>query len=347
MKNRREGLAMAPRLLEIAKAEPTPDAAQTAAASVARTIELEQRGLAAFAEGLEGGLAACFARASAVIGAASGTVIVTGMGKSGHVGRKIAATLASTGTPSHFLHPAEASHGDLGVIRENDVVLALSWSGEAPELADIVAYTRRFEVPLIAITSQAGSALARASDIGLILPQSPEACPNGLAPTTSTTMQMAAGDALAVLLLEQRGFSAQDFQQFHPGGKLGAKLRQVSALMHAGAELPIVAVSATLSEGIVEMTSKRFGIAGVVDEAGDLVGALTDGDLRRAFRLGFVDRPVREAMGRKPYTLPPQALAMRALALMNEASITCVFVVEGGKPIGLVHIHDLLRAGIA
>ncbi len=338
---------MAPRLLEIAKAEPTPDAAQTAAASVARTIELEQRGLAAFAEGLEGGLAACFARASAVIGAASGTVIVTGMGKSGHVGRKIAATLASTGTPSHFLHPAEASHGDLGVIRENDVVLALSWSGEAPELADIVAYTRRFEVPLIAITSQAGSALARASDIGLILPQSPEACPNGLAPTTSTTMQMAAGDALAVLLLEQRGFSAQDFQQFHPGGKLGAKLRQVSALMHAGAELPIVAVSATLSEGIVEMTSKRFGIAGVVDEAGDLVGALTDGDLRRAFRLGFVDRPVREAMGRKPYTLPPQALAMRALALMNEASITCVFVVEGGKPIGLVHIHDLLRAGIA
>jgi arabinose-5-phosphate isomerase len=347
MKNRREGLAMAPRLLEIAKAEATPDAAQTAAASVARTIELEQRGLAAFAEGLEGGLAACFARASAVIGAASGTVIVTGMGKSGHVGRKIAATLASTGTPSHFLHPAEASHGDLGVIRENDVVLALSWSGEAPELADIVAYTRRFEVPLIAITSQAGSALARASDIGLILPQSPEACPNGLAPTTSTTMQMAAGDALAVLLLEQRGFSAQDFQQFHPGGKLGAKLRQVSALMHAGAELPIVAVSATLSEGIVEMTSKRFGIAGVVDEAGDLVGALTDGDLRRAFRLGFVDRPVREAMGRKPYTLPPQALAMRALALMNEASITCVFVVEGGKPIGLVHIHDLLRAGIA
>ncbi len=338
---------MAPRLLEIAKAEATPDAAQTAAASVARTIELEQRGLAAFAEGLEGGLAACFARASAVIGAASGTVIVTGMGKSGHVGRKIAATLASTGTPSHFLHPAEASHGDLGVIRENDVVLALSWSGEAPELADIVAYTRRFEVPLIAITSQAGSALARASDIGLILPQSPEACPNGLAPTTSTTMQMAAGDALAVLLLEQRGFSAQDFQQFHPGGKLGAKLRQVSALMHAGAELPIVAVSATLSEGIVEMTSKRFGIAGVVDEAGDLVGALTDGDLRRAFRLGFVDRPVREAMGRKPYTLPPQALAMRALALMNEASITCVFVVEGGKPIGLVHIHDLLRAGIA
>jgi len=347
MRKHREGLAMAPRLLDIAKAEATPGAAGAAAASVARTIALEQKGLAAFAERLDHGLAGSFARAACVIAAASGTVIVTGMGKSGHVGRKIAATLASTGTPSHFVHPAEASHGDLGVIRENDVVLALSWSGEAPELADIVAFTRRFEVPLIAITSQAGSALAREADIGLILPQSPEACPNGLAPTTSTTMQMAAGDALAVLLLEQRGFSAQDFQQFHPGGKLGAKLRQVGALMHTGAELPIVAVGATLSEGIVEMTSKRFGIAGVVDEAGDLVGALTDGDLRRAFRLGFVDRPVREAMSRKPYTLPRQALAMRALALMNEASITCVFIVENGKPIGLVHIHDLLRAGIA
>jgi arabinose-5-phosphate isomerase len=342
-----EGVAMPPCLLDIARAEASAGAALAAAASVARTIELEQTGLAAFAEGLAGGLAASFARAAAVIGAASGTVIVTGMGKSGHVGRKIAATLSSTGTPSHFVHPAEASHGDLGVLRENDVVLALSWSGEAPELSDIVAYTRRFEVPLIAITSRAGSALAEAADIGLILPQSPEACPNGLAPTTSTTMQMAAGDALAVLLLEQRGFSAQDFQQFHPGGKLGAKLRQVSALMHAGAELPLVPVGATLSEGIVEMTSKRFGIAGVVDAAGGLVGALTDGDLRRAFRQGFVDRPVREAMGRKPYTLPPHALAMRALALMNEASITCVFVVEDGKPVGLVHIHDLLRAGIA
>ncbi len=318
-----------------------------AADSIARTLELEQRGLAALAEALPNGLADAYDRAASVIGAAAGTVIVSGMGKSGHVGRKIAATLASTGTPSHFVHPAEASHGDLGVIREGDVVLALSWSGETPELADIVAYTRRFGVTLIAITSSAESALGRAADICLLMPQAQEACPNGLAPTTSTTMQMAAGDALAVLLLERRGFSARDFQVFHPGGKLGARLLQVGALMHGGDALPIIRQDATLSEGIVEMTSKRFGIAGVVDAAGNLVGALTDGDLRRAFRQGFVERPVSEAMGKRPYTLPSDALAVQALALMNEVRITCVFVVEGPRPVGLVHIHDLLRAGIA
>ena len=328
-------------------AETAPAAIQAAAESVARTIGLEQQGLTAMRDALAGGLAAGFARAAALIGAATGTVIVSGMGKSGHVGRKIAATLASTGTPSHFVHPAEASHGDLGVIRDTDVVLALSWSGESPELADIVAYTRRFEVPLIAITSRAESALGRAADIALVLPVAAEACPNGLAPTTSTTMQLAAGDALAVLLLEQRHFSARDFQQFHPGGKLGARLMQVGALMHGGDELPLVGMDATLSEGIVEMTSKRFGIAAVVDAEGRLVGALSDGDLRRAFRGGFVDRPVREAMGRKPHTLPPDALAVAALAQMNEARITCIFVVEAGRPVGLVHIHDLLRSGIA
>ncbi len=326
--------------------DPHAAAAAEAATSVARTIDLEQRGLAALAASLPDGLAAAYAAAAAAIAASTGTVIVSGMGKSGHVGRKIAATLSSTGTPSHFLHPAEASHGDLGVIRDNDVVLALSWSGETGELADIVAYTRRFEIRLIAITSRADSALGSAADICLTLPVAQEACPNGLAPTTSTTMQLAAGDALAVLLLEQRGFSARDFQQFHPGGKLGARLLQVGALMHTGDALPTIRETAALSEGIVEMTSKRFGIAGVVDDAGALVGALTDGDLRRAFRAGFVDRPVREAMGRRPYTLPPDALAVAALAQMNEARITCIFVVEGGRPVGLVHIHDLLRAGI-
>ena len=328
---------------------PDPNAAATeaASASVARTVALERHGLTAIETALPHGLAAAFAHAAKVIGAAPGTVIVSGMGKSGHVGRKIAATLASTGTPSHFVHPAEASHGDLGVIRETDVVLALSWSGETPELADMVAYTSRFGVPLIAITAHTDSALGRAADIALVLPEAQEACPNGLAPTTSTTMQMAAGDALAVLLLEQRGFSASDFQQFHPGGKLGARLLQLGALMHAGDELPVIGMDATLSEGIVEMTSKRFGIAGVVDQAGTLVGALTDGDLRRAFRQGFVDRPVRDAMGRRPTTLPADALAVAALARMNEARITCIFVVEGGRPVGLVHIHDLLRAGIA
>ena len=321
--------------------------AQTVAASLSRTIELEQRGLATLSGALKSGLADAFERAADVIRDAAGTVIVTGMGKSGHVGRKIAATLASTGTPSHFVHPAEASHGDLGMIRETDVVLALSWSGDAPELADIVTYTRRYKLPLIAITSRAESALGAAADVCLTLPVSQEACPNGLAPTTSTTMQMVAGDALAILLLEQRGFSARDFQQFHPGGKLGARLKQVGALMHTGDALPITRSDATLSDAIVEMTSKRFGIAGVVDEAGDLIGALTDGDLRRAFRAGFVDQPVREAMGRRPYTLAADALAVQALALMNEARITCVFVVEGTRPVGLVHIHDLLRAGIA
>ncbi len=315
--------------------------------SIQRTIELERQGLDALAAALPGGLADAFGRAAQVIGAASGTVIVSGMGKSGHVGRKIAATLASTGTPAHFVHPAEASHGDLGVIRENDVVLALSWSGETAELADIVAYTRRFTVPLVAITSRAHSALGAAADVCLALPVSQEACPNGLAPTTSTTMQMVAGDALAVLLLEQRGFSARDFGLFHPGGKLGAQLVQLSALMHRGDALPLIGEAASLAEGIVEMTSKRFGIAGVVDGTGALVGALTDGDLRRAFRGGFVDRPVRDAMGRQPYTLPPDALAAVALALMKEARITCVFVVQDGRPVGLVHIHDLLRAGSA
>ncbi len=321
--------------------------AQNVAASLSRTIELEQRGLATLSGALKSGLADAFERAADMIRGATGTVIVTGMGKSGHVGRKLAATLASTGTPSHFVHPAEASHGDLGMIRETDVVLALSWSGDAPELADIVTYTRRYKLPLIAITSRAESALGAAADVCLTLPVSQEACPNGLAPTTSTTMQMVAGDALAVLLLEQRGFSARDFQQFHPGGKLGARLKQVGALMHTGAALPITRSDATLSDAIVEMTSKRFGIAGVVDEAGVLIGALTDGDLRRAFRAGFVDQPVREAMGRRPYTLAADALAVQALALMNEARITCVFVVDGTRPIGLVHIHDLLRAGVA
>ena len=326
----------------------TADAPAVGAAndSVARTIALERQGLAAITQALPHGLGAAFASAAARIGGGAGTVIVSGMGKSGHVGRKIAATLASTGTPSHFVHPAEASHGDLGVIRDTDVVLALSWSGETPELADIVAYTRRFGVTLIAMTARADSALGRAADIALVLPEASEACPNGLAPTTSTTMQLAAGDALAVLLLEQRGFSERDFQRFHPGGKLGARLTQLGALMHTGEELPMVQLGATLSEGIVEMTSKRFGIAGVVDAAGNLVGALTDGDLRRAFRAGFIDRPVREAMGQRPYTMPADALAVAALARMNEARITCIFVTEAGKPVGLVHIHDLLRAGI-
>jgi arabinose-5-phosphate isomerase len=323
-----------------------PSLVAEAASSIARTLDTECRGLTLLREALAHGLAEAFACAAVAIETSGGNVVVTGMGKSGHVGRKIAATLASTGTTSHFVHAAEASHGDLGMIGPRDVVLALSWSGESPELADIVSYTRRFGVTLIAMTSRPGSALGQAADIGLFLPVAEEACPNGLAPTTSTTMQLAAGDALAILLLERRGFSPTDFQQFHPGGRLGARLLQVRRLMHTGDDLPSVGLDATLAEGIVEMTSKRFGIAGVVDQAGSLVGVLTDGDLRRAFRQGFTDRPVRDAMGRRPHTISPDALAVQALSMMNEAKITCLFVVEQGRPVGLVHIHDLLRAGI-
>jgi arabinose-5-phosphate isomerase len=320
--------------------------AEEAAASVRRTLTFERQGLDAISLALDDGLAEAFTAAAELIEDAGGCVVVSGMGKSGLIGRKIAATFASTGTPSHFVHPAEASHGDLGMIRDNDVVLALSWSGETPELSDIVAYTRRFSVPLIALTSNAASALGKAADVGLFLPRPQEACPNGLAPTTSTTMQLAAGDALAVLLLERRGFTAQDFHRYHPGGKLGAKLLPVASLMHTGEELPIVRSDMTLSEGIVEMTSKRFGIAGVVDERGKLIGALTDGDLRRAFKEGFVDRPIADAMSKKPFTVSPDTLAVKALATMNTARITCVFVTENHRPIGLVHIHDLLRSGV-
>jgi arabinose-5-phosphate isomerase len=302
--------------------------------SVSRTLRFEQLGLEALREALDEGLGDAFVAAADLIERLGGNVIVTGMGKSGLIGRKIASTLASTGTPSHFVHAAEASHGDLGMIRANDVVLALSWSGETPELSDIVAYTRRFGVALIAVTASVDSALGRA------------ACPNGLAPTTSTTMQLVVGDALAILLLERRGFTAQDFERFHPGGKLGAKLLRVASLMHTGDELPVVGAGASLSQGIVEMTSKRFGVAAVVDGDGGLVGVLTDGDLRRAFKAGFVDCPVTEAMGRRPHVMLPDTLAAQALAHMNEARITCIFIVQAGRPVGLVHIHDLLRAGV-
>jgi arabinose-5-phosphate isomerase len=324
------------------------DRRRLSAAGIARTIETELSGLAALQAALPCGLTEAFLRTAELIERSGGSVIVTGMGKSGLIGRKIAGTLASTGTPSHFVHPAEASHGDLGMIGVRDVVLALSWSGETPELADIVAYTRRFDVPLVAITSRADSTLARQADVVMALPASEEACPNGLAPTTSTTMQLVAGDALAILQLERRGFTASDFRLYHPGGKLGARLITVGQLMHRGDELPLVKCGTPLSQGIVEMTSKRFGIAAVVDEAGRLAGVLTDGDLRRAFRGGFVDMPVEQAMGRrKPQVVTADVLAAKALAQMNGASITCIFVMEGEVPVGLVHIHDLLRAGVA
>jgi arabinose-5-phosphate isomerase len=315
-------------------------------ATLLRTVALESEGLQALHAALQDDLGARVLEAVALVMSRTGRLIVTGMGKSGHVGRKIAATLASTGTPALFVHPAEASHGDLGMIAREDAVLALSWSGEAPELADVIAYTRRFDVPLIAITSRPESALGSAADLLLALPRMPEACPNGLAPTTSTTMQLALGDALAMCLLEARGFSPQDFREFHPGGKLGARLKRARDLMHGPDELPLVGRGATLGEAIVEMTSRRFGVTGVVEE-GRLVGVLTDGDLRRAFQRGLaMDRPVLEAMTATPRTAAPEDLAADLLGLMNEKRITSLFVVEAGKPVGILHLHDLLRAGI-
>lgn len=292
-----------------------------------------------------------FVRAVDAIAACTGRVVVSGIGKSGHVGRKIAATLASTGTPAMFVHPAEASHGDLGMVLEGDVVLALSNSGETAELADLVAHSRRFGLVLMALTGRTASTLARAADIVLALPQAQEACAVTAAPTTSTTMSMALGDALAVALLRRRGFTAHDFGVFHPGGRLGSRLRRVSELMHGGDAMPIAPPALPLREAVVLMTRKAFGCLGIVDAGGRLDGIVTDGDLRRAFErddLRALD--AGQVMTRSPRTIGPGALAAEALRLMNAGRrpITSLFVVdEAGRPVGILHIHDLLRAGVA
>ena len=320
-------------------------------ASALRTIATERAGLDTLHQALANGMGAPFTAAVERIRSATGRVVVTGMGKSGHVGRKIAATLASTGTPAHFVHPAEASHGDLGMVQPDDVVIALSWSGETAELAAIVAHTRRFRVGLIALTSNADSALGREADIALVLPKATEACPNGLAPTTSTTMQLALGDALAVALLEARGFSRQDFFVYHPGGKLGAQLKTVDSLMHKGASLPIVGLDAALADVIALITAKGFGCAIVVDEDGRLSGMVTDGDLRRTLSLSgasAASRRAREIMTVNPRHVPPDTLAVEALEMVNRLRITALIVADGQRrPVGLVHVHDLLRLGVA
>lgn len=328
-----------------------PAAPQTDLAVARRVLALEAGALSLLADSLD---EAVFARAVALLAGASGRVVVSGMGKSGHVGRKIAATLASTGTPALFVHPAEASHGDLGMMVPGDGVLALSNSGETPELADLVAHARRFALPLVAITGRAESALARAADAALVLPPAPEACPMGLAPTTSTTMQLALGDALAVALLTRRGFTAADFRVFHPGGRLGAQLSRVRDLMHGGEEMPLAGPDLRMDAALVAMTEKRFGCLGIVD-GGRLVGVITDGDLRRALQPGaaapqaaLLARTAAEVMTRSPRSIGPDALAAEALRLMNERSITALFVVDqDSAPVGILHIHDLLRAGVA
>ena len=319
------------------------------ALSAVRTVSAEIAGLKAMVEALEDGLGASLSAAIALIKDAKGRVVVSGIGKSGHVARKIASTMASTGTPAFYLHPAEASHGDLGMVAPSDVLLTISLSGETPELKDVINYSKRFAVPLVAITSEPDSALARAADITLILPKAEEACQNTRAPTTSTTMQMALGDALAVALLEARGFSAADFRNFHPGGRLGAQLVAVGDLMARDTDIPVVRVGVTLSEAIVEMTRKRYGGVAVVDGQGQLVGVFTDGDLRRALPAADLSDPIESHMTRTPVFVGPHVLATEALRLMNERThpIQIIFVCENGRLTGAVHMHDFLRAGIA
>jgi arabinose-5-phosphate isomerase len=307
-----------------------------------RVIDIEARGLQALGEALDHS----FAAAVDLVLAAKGRVIVSGMGKSGHVGRKIAATLASTGTPSQFVHPAEASHGDLGMVTESDVALVLSNSGETPELSDIVAHTRRFGIPLIGVASRAGSTLLTQADVAILLPRAEEACGTGIVPTTSTTMTLALGDALAVALMEHRRFTPDHFRTFHPGGKLGAKLLKVGDLMHTGAAMPIVSEDRAMSDVLLEMTQKGFGVAGVVDNDGRLVGIVTDGDLRRHMDR-LLSHRAGEIMTRCPRTVAATATAERALAIMKERKITCLFVTGAeGAPEGILNIHDCFRAGV-
>ncbi len=320
---------------------------RTARSSAMRTLEIEEQGLAALRAMLDNGLGPAFEKAVGMLAAAQGRVIVTGIGKSGHVGQKVAATFASTGTPAFFVHPSEAAHGDLGMIARDDVILALSWSGETVELTGILTYSRRFNVGLIAITSKQASALGKAADVVLELPRAKEACPHGLAPTTSTTMQLALGDCLAIALLEQKGFSAHDFRVFHPGGSLGAQLKHVGDLMHKGDALPLVPLAMPMSEVIVTMSTKSFGCVGVVDETGQLAGMITDGDLRRHMGDGLLTRLACDIMTRQPNTLSPSMLAPAALEQINSLKRTQMFVVENGMPVGIVHVHDLLRAGVA
>lgn len=304
-----------------------------------RVIQTEMRGLSALADGLDDK----FVRAVEMLLAVKGRVIVSGMGKSGHVGRKIAATLASTGTPAQFVHPAEASHGDLGMVTPADLALVLSNSGETPELADLIAHTRRFSIPLIGVAARPTSTLMRQADVGLVLPAAEEACGNGIVPTTSTTMTLALGDALAIALMEHRKFTPEHFRTFHPGGKLGALLAKVGDLMHR--DLPLVAEDAPMSEALLVISQMGYGVTGVINAAGTLVGIITDGDLRRHMQ-GLLDLKAAAVMTRAPKTIDPDALAEAALAQMQDRKITCLFAVQDGTPQGILHIHDCLRAGL-
>jgi arabinose-5-phosphate isomerase len=323
------------------------DDANAAVKSALRTLEAGSSGIAAIAAALQGELGAAFTVAVDLIRRAKGRVIVTGLGKSGHVARKIAATLASTGTPAFFVHAAEASHGDLGMITTDDVIVALSWSGEQPEMKNLVNYSARFAIPMIALTSNADSSLGAAARIVLELPKAREACPHNLAPTTSTLMQAAIGDALAIALLEGRGFTALEFANFHPGGKLGAMLKHTSDLMHSGDAVPTKPLGTRMSDALIEMSAKGFGCVCIVDARGQLAGIITDGDLRRQMRPDLMTALVDDVMTRAPKTIDRASLASEALEVLNSAKITTLVVTEAGKPAGILHLHDLLRAGVA
>lgn len=276
-----------------------------------------------------------------------GRVILTGMGKSGHIAKKIAASLASTGTPSFFIHPAEASHGDLGMITNDDVIIAISNSGESRELIDVLNYSKRFGIKLIAITKNAQSSLGKAGDIVLLLPSSKEACPLGLAPTSSTTATLVLGDIITVALIERNKFSKAQFNQRHPGGKLGSILQRVQDLMHTGSEMPILDENSTLNQLIIEMTSKRLGCVGLINKNGELTGIFTDGDLRRCINHDIKETKAAEIMTKNPITTTKETFASEIIKIMNQKQITNMFVIENNKPVGTIHIHDLLKNGIA
>lgn len=320
---------------------------QAAIESALRTVATEQAGVAALAAALGNGLADPFGAAVDIISRIEGRVIVTGVGKSGHIGSKIAATLASTGTPAFFVHPAEANHGDLGMIAKDDAIIAMSWSGESKELMGIVAYSRRFSIPLIAITSGETSALARAADVMLLLPVVPEACPHGLAPTTSTLLQLVMGDALAIALLEARGFTPDHFRTLHPGGQLGANLTLVSEIMRTGDQVPLALLGTKMPEAVMTLSQKKVGCVCIVDTNGKLVGIVTDGDVARNLHRNLANVTVDEVMTRTPKTIDPQTLAGTAIAMLNEHNIGALVVIKNNMPVGVVHFHDLLRIGAA
>jgi arabinose-5-phosphate isomerase len=335
---------MAPTKIKL-QAVPADSGQASDLATAGRVLTYAADALRALAEALDGE----FTRAVTTILAAKGRVIVSGMGKSGHIARKIAATLSSTGTPAHFVHPAEASHGDLGAITRQDVLLMLSWGGETAELSDLITYAKRFSIPLIGIASNPDSTLMQAADVKLLLPRAPEACPMGLAPTTSTTMMLGLGDALAVALMERKGFDADQYRDFHPGGSLGRALIRVADLMHAGEELPLAREEASMREVLLVMAERRFGCVGIVDGNGALSGIITDGDLSRHIDGDdFLGRQARMVMTKNPKIARPDQLAAEALAFMNEKKITRLFVLAAGekKPVGILHIHDCLRAGL-